>query len=797
MEMENKISYGKMNNYNPQEARTFFEKINSSYLKTIVKNFDKVYPKIGKIKDKSKGFVEITDREQIRTLFKNRIKNIVHKFTYKRPRNNKDGRIFSDNWSLCGMNKIIRHTLAKEFNYDIDIVNAHPSFLVWYCDINNINCKYLKQYCDNRNEFLNNYADQMNTQPEIVKTTILSLINDQNREYEPQHPLYDFYEEMKKIQDRVCILNKSLATKCKKNNIHNPKGSCMSYFLQNIENKILSVMIDFCISKEIGLSAPCFDGFLAYKDDCDNYGLENLLSDLEKYVFETLDIQIKLSEKSMNKDIINFLEDLDETSTSTTSISSASIDIDDIPDIDLPHIEEDGYYFNDFYKERNKVFDSLPDLMSFFKQRFPLVCHRINAGKGFYIKKDTETDLYTPIGLKDLDSLKFYYKSKNKKTGEEEECTTSVAYLMDKCKIETYAEIVSEPRKDVIHKGKFNIWTPFKADKQDIKYDENYVKPMLDYILEILATNNEDIFKYIISWVRHICKYPEKKTGKILVFQSNKQRAGKGTFVNWLHSYIFGGTHSYTTSFDKLTRGFNSFLINKSFILIDELPSTSKTFHALFDKVKNMSTEPTLDIEYKGREPFSVNNICNYVFTTNNEKSVKIEEYDGRYAIIKINESKVGDHEFWTRMYKEVFTEEMAYQFFHYLVNMDDDDDRLTSIQILPVTQLKTDLIELNLSSMQTFLNSMRKREFDFDMKVELIDGTSMIIDDIPIDEDICIKYNIFYDLYKVWCDNNGETRQKPRNFNFFTDVLTKERKEDYRYFCVKSISPKIENSEN
>ncbi len=792
MEMT-KLTYEKMKNYNAQEARTFFEKINSSYLKTIIKNFDKVYPKIGKIKDKKKGFKEITDKEQIKTLFTKRIKNIENKFTYK-PTINRDGRIYGDNWSLCGMNKIIRHTLCKDFNYDIDIVNAHPSFLVWYCDIHSIKCKYLKEYCNNRNDFLNNYADQLNIQPENVKITILSLINDQKREIESQHPLYDFYEEMKRIQDKICELNKDLFAKCKRKPTDNPKGVCMSYFLQSIENKILSVMIDFCIEKNIGLSAPCFDGFLAYKDDCDNYGLENLLSDLEKYVFEILEIPIKLAEKSMNKDIQDFLEDFDND-TSITSASSISIDIDDIPDIELPPIKEDGYYFNDFYKERNKVFDNIFDLMSFFKQRFPLVCHRINAGKGFYIKKDTETDLYTPIGLKDLDTLKFYYISKNKKSGEEEEVFTNVGYLMDKCKIQTYAEIVSEPRKDVIHKGKFNIWTPFKADKKDIEYDENYVKPLLDYILEILSSNNEEIFKYIISWVRHICKYPEKKTGKILVFQSNKQRAGKGTFVNWLHSYVFGGTHSYTTSFDKLTRGFNSFLINKSFILIDELPTTSKTFHALFDKVKNMSTEPTLDIEYKGREPFSVNNICNYVFTTNNERSLKIEEYDGRYVVIKINESKVGDHDFWTRMYKEVFTEEMAYQFFHYLVNMDDDDDRLVSIQKLPNTELKTKLVQLNLSSMDLFLNSIRNRKFDFDMKVELIDNTHIAVDNIPIEDDVCMTYPIFYDVYDKWCDMNGETRQKKRNFNFFEDILTKERKEEFRYFCVKSIIPKIENS--
>ncbi len=790
-----KLTYDKMKNYNPQEARTFFEKINSSYLKTIIKNFDKVYPKIGKIKDKKKGFVEITDKEQLRTLFVKRNKNLENKFTYK-PTKSRDGRIYSDNWSLCGMNKIVRHTLAKEFNYDIDIVNAHPCFLVWYCEINNIPCKYIKQYCDNRSDFLNYYADQLNIQPENVKITILSLINDQNREFDDAHPLYDFYEQMKKIQDKICELNKDLFNKCKRKQTNNPKGVCMSHFLQGIENKILSVMIDFCISKNIGLSAPCFDGFLAYKEDCDNYGFQNLLSDIEKNVFETLDIQIKLSEKPMNKDIQDFLEDFDN-GTSVTSASSISIDIDDIPDIELPPIKEDGYYFNDFYKERNKVFDNIFDLMSFFKQRFPLVCRRINAGKGYYIKKDTETDLYTPIGLKDLDTLKFYYIAKNKKTGEDEECTTNVAYLMDKCKIQTYSEIVSEPRKDVIHKGKFNIWTPFKADKQDIVYDENYVKPLLDYILEILSTNNKEIFKYIISWVRHICKYPETKTGKILVFQSNKQRAGKGTFVNWLHSYVFGGTHSSTTSFDKLTRGFNSFLMNKSFILVDELPTTSKTFHALFDKVKNMSTEPILEIEYKGREPVYVNNLCNYVFTTNNERSLKIEEYDGRYAVIKINESRVGDHEFWTKMYKEVFTEEMAYQFFRYLVNMEDDDDRLVSIQKLPETELKTELIQLNLSSMDLFLNSMRNRKFDFDMKIELIDNTHIAVDDIPLEDDICMTYPVFYDVYDRWCDMNGETRQKKRNFNFFKDILTKERNNSFRYFCVKSIIPKIENSEN
>jgi hypothetical protein len=558
-----KLTYNKMNNYNPQEARTFFEKINPSYLKTIVKNFDKVYPKIGKIKDKKKGFVEITDKEQLRTLFTKRFKNNQdNKFTYK-PSRTKEGRIYSDNWSLCGMNKIIRHTLCKEFNYDIDIVNAHPCFLVWYCEINNIPCKYLKQYCDNRNDFLNHYADQLNIQPEDVKITILSLINDQNREFDDAHPLYDFYEQMRNIQDKICELNKGLFTKCKDNDkkkqTNNPKGVCMSRFLQNIENKILSVMIDFCISKNIGLSAPCFDGFLAYKEDCDNYGFENLLSDIEKYVFETLDIPIKLSEKPMNKDIQDFLNNLEEGSSISSSTTNSTEDGDLhfdpelVSDSTLAQVILDGFitdklfYFN---KKSNIFYFYNEELCLYEECKIDSCRYRFEKYLKPYFE---EIDLYNFKALPYSKTSKKVMRSAITYPTGANGCKNILYFLKVHLeKLPDDSEFIKEkfnrnpdlyPFKDMVYDFKIDEYRPrlkddfltFTTDREILDdYDEEYC---IQYIKEILKTDDMDYVKCFSMLIGYfLTGYNNLK--KFIIFSNPNGDNGKSVFIKLLQEVM-------------------------------------------------------------------------------------------------------------------------------------------------------------------------------------------------------------------------------------------------------------------
>lgn len=455
---------------------------------------------------------------------------------------------------------------------------------------------------------------------------------------------------------------------------------------------------------------------------------------------------------------------------------------------------DDKYCWTDFDNDRREIFNSYDELMTWFKKMFPLVCNKINIGKGCYLKNEYSELKYNPVSCYELNkNTLFYYYSITKKGDKTISTKNSIAlgFLFEDSKLKTYSRITCKPNNN-INKYEFNVWEKFKADVK-IEYDINKLKPLFDYILEIICDNQEILFKYIISWLRHICKKPQIKTGKVLVFQSDKQRAGKGTFINWLMFHVFGKNSSYATSLSKLTQKFNSFLINKSLIIVDELPTTSTKFHNTFDILKSLITEPCLDIEYKGKESIQTDNLCNFVFSTNNEKSIKIEKDDGRYVIFKINESKVGDIEFWNHVHTNVFTEDMGIHFFNYLINIDDNDDILVSIHQIPETELKNRMKEMSLNSMEIFIKLLKERNID-DFKLNDLlndnivkekdnyDNEFILLNKIDINIKLKFKKQSLYNHYISWCNKSGETQMKQKYFN---TILTELRKSDYRYYEI------------
>ena len=391
------MTFTNYENYEPQKTISFEEHIDYDLLKIIIANFDELYHHLGNFKDKKDHYKEIKDKRTIETLFKNRLKVKDNTFTYRTKNGGKYGRIFPNGWSLCMMNKIVRHTICSKYNYDIDIVNAHPIFLKWYCKEKNIRADYINDYCNNRENLLNKIMDDRNITRDEAKSLVLSCINDENRDwdFEPNDPMFEFYEELKRIQDFVAKDNKHLYDTCRKNNPKNPKGSCMAKFLQTMENKILFCMLDFCKLKKINVSAPQFDGFNPHKDDCDNYGRENLLTDIEDHVFKVLTIPIKLAYKDMTLGINHLLEKYEDSLSTVSSSKSDEGDKFDMIQLSdervgkfiLRHLIEDEnvfyskeletFYFYDektkLYIERDKDF-----LMTYISHIVPLLYDELN-----------------------------------------------------------------------------------------------------------------------------------------------------------------------------------------------------------------------------------------------------------------------------------------------------------------------------------------------------------------------------------------------------------------------------------
>ena len=65
--------------------------------------------------------------------------------------NNNIGRLFAcGSLSLQTLPREIRHTIANEYYYDIDISNCHPVLICQYAKSKNLKCKYIQLYIDNR-----------------------------------------------------------------------------------------------------------------------------------------------------------------------------------------------------------------------------------------------------------------------------------------------------------------------------------------------------------------------------------------------------------------------------------------------------------------------------------------------------------------------------------------------------------------------------------------------------------------------------------------------------------------------
>ena len=71
-------------------------------------------------------------------------------------RNNFGRYWISENLGLQNMKRRMRHTICKDLMYDIDMKNAHPTLLSWYCHENGIKCTGLDEYILHREEKIKN-----------------------------------------------------------------------------------------------------------------------------------------------------------------------------------------------------------------------------------------------------------------------------------------------------------------------------------------------------------------------------------------------------------------------------------------------------------------------------------------------------------------------------------------------------------------------------------------------------------------------------------------------------------------
>ena len=622
--------------------------------------------------------------------------------------------------SLQSMAREFRHTIAGDFYNDIDMKNAHPVILAFLCEERGIKCKQLNRYNRDRDRFLSEISEDR----ELAKVVVLSIINggksaldEVRRGREDDCEFLDkFNEELKAIHKKF---SKDPEFKTHKNKRveagveFNHEASYMNTLLCDFENKILQT-----IHKAIGSPKDCvlcFDGLMIRKE------LDFDLGVLEKAVFDKLDIEIELVVKPMNEGFE--LENVKPYVPKAVNCFDFT----------------DPYTYNDFHKKHNGNSaddDSIEDAT----EEYQRVLAHVLQGQGCYIKK-LENGVFDVVSVMGSSDVKFKAQPSvpfSKVIGLLNNSFGEIRCVLD----------------GSCSESNFNVWSGFQAKRVDRSESEGF-KLMKSFIMEAWADNNQENYNYIISWFAGLVT---NLTGinKIALAMVSGQGTGKGTLIEFMELVLRAANIISVAGIEKITGRFNTILQGKRLININEMSSTKDEFRSNFDKIKSYITDPTIMIEPKGVNAYSISNISNFIMFTNHEDAIVVEETDRRYAIFKMSSVYINNNEYFGKIRKECFNQDVADEFYTYLL-----DFPAVPLNMIPDTGLRRQMINMSKSSPLKFLDAINEEP---DLKEAIFDGETRV------------KASVLYTCYKNWCSDNGE-RNVMTSTKFGTVVGTKLRK--------------------
>lgn len=313
------------------DGKVMMESVNLEMLNKILKTKDedgilKTYENVGNNDIYENEFVKkvyCTERQQLLKF----AENIKFKFAFTRYDKVKDlnnfGRVIPfKSLGLFSFRKQIRGALAYGIYVDIDIENCHPNLLLQICKSNNIKCKYLEKYVNNRQKYIELVMETYDCDRDDAKTLFIILLyfgsfsrwaKELNLEDSEEIEFISrFKNELREIGNILMENNKELVNllqkkrqndKSKKNNI---VGGTVSYILQEYECQIIECIYNYCVDKKIinNDCVLCADGIMIKTNKYNDY----LLTEFNQLIKDKLGFDLKFVKKELNTEIYDKLK---------------------------------------------------------------------------------------------------------------------------------------------------------------------------------------------------------------------------------------------------------------------------------------------------------------------------------------------------------------------------------------------------------------------------------------------------------------------------------------------------------
>jgi hypothetical protein len=170
------------------------------------------------------------------------------------------------------------------------------------------------------------------------------------------------------------------------------------------------------------------------------------------------------------------------------------------------------------------------------------------------------------------------------------------------------------------------------------------------HMVDNMAPNDFDGFKYALCWYADIVQNPANKKGTALVFRGG-QGVGKSTIVE-MFGRLFGPHDHYVSKTDGVAGKFNEALLARLHVAIEEAVWAGD--RVAEGVMKDLKTSLRININPKGIAEFSAANHCRFVILGNPKWLIAAPEDDRRDTVYQFADGNKGKTKTFAAMWAEM-----------------------------------------------------------------------------------------------------------------------------------------------
>lgn len=236
----------------------------------------------------------------------------------------------------------------------------------------------------------------------------------------------------------------------------------------------------------------------------------------------------------------------------------------------------------------------------------------------------------------------------------------------------------------------FSIFRGFIYENDD-NIDMESIKLFLDHMKEVICNEDEILYQYLISWIAFIIQNPGKRTGVCLVLLSDPG-SGKTLFTNTISELMRPYCNPNIPDIAIVAGNFNNGMENNILVVLNETNvNNSKNVdkYQICDKMKTMITDEEITINAKYRDPYTIDNVSNFIIVSNSDNPIIIEEKDRRYVVFEVSGKYIKNTAYFEKIYKSM-NAEFYKNLFNYFRTLDINEFKVSEI---PTTSQKNQII--------------------------------------------------------------------------------------------------------